>query len=99
MRYLVKIGELRQKIEFLEKQLSIIDENIEYLKVIKTNIVWKGEASHSFDRHYNEYLKELTTIEENILSSIKYLIRYYDNYGNEYNRLRKKYANVVNREI
>ena len=98
MRYLVKLGELRQKIEFLEKQLSIIDDNVENLKIIKTNIKWEGEASNSFDNKYNEYLKELTLIEERILSYIKYLIQYYESYGAEYKRLRTKYANINNME-
>ena len=94
MRYLVKIGELKEKIDYLEKQLSIIDKNIEVLRTIKSSIKWEGEASLSFERNFNSYLKELNMIENYILANIRYLIKYYDVYGTEYTRLRRKYANT-----
>lgn len=99
MRYLVKIGELGQKIDYLEKQLSIIDENISYLKTIKSNIIWEGEASLRFNDYYDNYINELTNIENRILSNIKYLATYYKNYGNEYMRLRQKFVNLADREV
>lgn len=94
MRYYINLGELKQKIEYFEQQLSIIDDNIEYLEVIKKEIIWEGEASISFDNHYNEYLDELKKIEKKILSYINYLIQYYESYGTEYKRMRTKYANM-----
>ena len=99
MRYLVKIGELGEKIDYLEKQLSIIDENINYLKSIKTNIVWEGTASLKFSEHYDNYLKELVSIEKTITSYIKYLTTFYNNYSNEYLRIRQKYTNLANRGV
>ncbi len=99
MRYLVKLGELRQKIDFMEQQLAIIDENIEKLKVIKTNIVWEGKASNSFDKYYNSYLQELTYIEDRLLLYIKFFIKYYENYGTSYRGLRRKYVNISNKGV
>ena len=45
-------GELGEKIRYLENQLSIIDENINNLKMIKQNIIWKGLASLKFNEYY-----------------------------------------------
>ena len=99
MRYLVKIGELGEKIDYLEKQLSIIDENINYLKSIKNNIIWEGTASLKFNEYYDNYLKELSIIEKTITSYIKYLATFYNNYSNEYLRIRQKYTNLANRRV
>ena len=99
MRYLVKIGELREKIDFLEKQLLIIDENIDYLKKLKSDIIWEGQASLTFSNHYDNYIKELITIRETISSYIRYLTTFYRNYGNEYLRIRQKYTNLSDRSV
>ena len=94
MRYLVKIGELGSKIDYLEKQLSYIDENIDNLKKIKNSIIWEGTASASFFNKYDEYIMELTTIENNTLELLKYLMAYYDKYGTKYAILSRKYAKL-----
>ena len=97
MRYLVKVGDLGEKIEYLEKHLSNIDDNINYLKSIKPNIVWEGEASIIFNRNFDEYLNKLISIEDTISSYIDYLNTFYNNYGNEFLRLRQKHTNLSNR--
>ena len=94
MRYLVKVGELIEKTDYIEKQLTIIDENIENLDRIKERIIWEGEASARFLDNYNNYIKELSNIENNILSINKYLMAYANNYGNQYSQLRKKYSKM-----
>lgn len=98
MRYLVKLDELKQKIDYLEKQLSIIDENISVLKNVKSSIIWEGKASTAFNNHYDNYIGELTSIEEKILSSISYLYKFYDRYGSEFNDMRQKFVNLANNE-
>ena len=99
MRYLVKIGELGERIDYLENQLSIIDENIDYLKNIESGIVWEGEASLRFSNYHTNYLKELSNTEKTILSYIQYLITFYNNYGEEFVRIRQKYTDLTNRRL
>ena len=99
MRYLVKLGELGQKIEYLNKQLSIIDENISNLVTFKDNIIWEGKASVTFSNYCDNYIKELEKIEENILSYIEYLLKYYDNYGNEHLRIKKQFTSLTDEAI
>lgn len=92
MRYIVRIGELGKKIDFLEDQLTTIDETIDSLNKVKSTIIWEGEASMAFSDKYDTYILELTMIAKNILEIIKYLVAYYDKYGNRYSLLRQKYA-------
>ena len=99
MRYLVKLGELEQKIEYLEKQLSIIDENIFYLKNIKSNIIWEGKAAQSFSNYYDNYINKLINMEDKIYSIINYLNKFYENYGDSYIRIRKQFNNLSDEVI
>ncbi len=99
MRYLVKLGELGQKIENVQEQLASIDENINNLSDIKSNIIWEGEASLVFSEDYENYLNELDYIRENIISSIKYLSYYYNNYSHEYLDMKKRLNNLSDRGI
>ena len=94
MRYLVKIGELGRRIEFLEKQLAIIDENIVNLKNVRSSVIWEGKASVSFFNEYENYLTQLNLIEENTLKLLEYLSSYYNKYGEKYGELRRKYARL-----
>ena len=97
MRYLVKINELKEKIDFFEKQLLIIDENIEKLEKIKPTIIWEGEASNKFDNVYNNYILELKAMGENIIKHVEFLMSFYEKYNDGYNSLRNKYKNILNR--
>lgn len=99
MRYLVKIGELGEKIEYLEKQLSIIDENIGILEKAKSTIVWQGEAYVRFNENYNKYIKDLVRMEQKILSYIEYLVKFYNNYSDEFMRIRERYIELSNRRM
>ena len=99
MRYLVKLGELEQKIEYLEKQLSIIDENVSYLKTIKSNIIWEGEAAQSFSNYYDNYINNLINIEDKIYTTINYLNKIYESYGNNYTSIRKQFNNLSDEVI
>ena len=99
MRYLVKLGEWEQKIEYFEKQLSIIDENISYLKNIKSNIIWEGKAAQSFSNYYDSYINKLINMEDKIYSTINYLNKFYENYGDSYIRIRKQFNNLSDEVI
>ena len=99
MRYLVKISELKQKINYLEKQLSIIDENITNLKNVKSSIIWQGDAFLKFSDKYDDYINRLVGIEEKTISSIDYLMKFYKNYGDDYMSIRAKFTNLSNREM
>ena len=96
MRYIVKINELGKIINYLEQQLSIIDENITNLKSIKSSIIWQGRTSSLFLNKYDNYILELTIMTKNILALLDYLTKYYDKYGDRYMILHQKYAKYYN---
>lgn len=99
MRYFVKLNELGEKIDFMEKRLDIIHENVENLKSIKNNLSWEGEAANDFYQKYDNYLLKLQISEQKIINSVLFLVSFYDKYGNEYMRIRNKYANVLDMEV
>lgn len=95
MRYLVKVGELKLKIDYYKEQLKEIRENIKNLKAEKNNIVWEGPARATFNNYYDNYIKELNKIVINLVLLINFLSSYCDNYGYEYMRLRNKYRSMT----
>lgn len=99
MRYLVKLSELEEKIEYLDNQLSIIDDNITYLKSIKSNIDWEGEAFESFSDYYDNYINELISIENKAYSTIRYLNKIYESFGNNYISIKQELINLSDKEI
>ena len=99
MRYLVRVGNLKQKVSFLENELKNIDDNINKLKLAKMELNWEGEARNTFNVIYDNYIEELMDLERKILSYIKFLTLYYDKYGNEYNLLRKKFLNLLDTDV
>ena len=94
MRYFVRIGDLGRKIEYLEKQLDSIYENIDNLVKVKSTIIWEGDASTEFYDVYDIYIEELKIMAENTLEFIEYLSKYYDRYSTSYESLRRKYASL-----
>ena len=98
MKYLVRTNELKEKVLYLEKQLDMLNEKIDYLNKVKSDIIWEGIARDKFIKKYDEYLNELNKISNNILNCIKFLSSY-DSFDNEYTRLKNKYANIQNRRI
>lgn len=89
MKYLVRLDELKQKVEFMTKQLLIIEEQIEEMNKVKGSFIWEGDASKTFMNNYTKYVGELVTIRNGIEVIIKYLTTYYDKYGATYANLRK----------
>ena len=96
MRYLVRVGELGGKIDYLENQLSIINENINNLTKVKSSVIWEGEASLKFFTMLDNYINELKLIAQNTLELINYLNKYYDRYSTRYGALHRKYIKVDN---
>ena len=99
MRYFIKLNDLGEKIDFMEKRLDIIHENIENLKLIRDNLTWKGDAADNFCQNYDNYLLKLQIAEQKIINSVLFLTSFYDKYGNEYMRIRNKYANIFDMEV
>lgn len=93
MRYLVRIDELKQKVDFMTKQLLIIEEKITEMNNLKSSLIWEGDASRIFLNNYINYIDELNKTKKGIEVIIKYLTSYYDKYGNAYANLRRKYQN------
>lgn len=99
MKYLVRVNDLGQKIDYLEKQLDIINEKVNYLETYKNSVIWEGDGADTFYENYESYINELKGIEQNTLSFIEYLTTYYDKYGNTYSTLRSKYKNMLDEEL
>ena len=94
MRYLVRVGELKLKIDYYIKLLDEIRENIKILEDTKQTIIWEGQARIVFNNYYDKYIKELYQIVYRIIILITFLSSYCDNYGYEYLRLRTKYRSM-----
>lgn len=99
MRYLVKINDIKEKISYFEKQLDNIEDNIKNIENINGTIFWEGVAAESFKSVIYAYSYRLRMLEKMILSSIEYLVSFCDKYGSEYDRLRKKYAYLLEEEL
>ena len=98
MRYFIKIGQVKEKTDLLEKELAIIDENIKKLQLLKDNLEWHGDAANQFYFNYDNYLSDLKKIQKKVIDSILFLASFYDKYSDEYLRLKTKYANILNEE-
>ena len=94
MRYLVKVGELKLKIDYYIKLLDDIRENIRVLEDTKKTIIWEGQARNVFNNYYDKHINELYQITYRIVVLITFLSSYCDNYGYEYLRLRNKYRSM-----
>ncbi len=99
MRYLVRVKELEGKIDYLSKQLDIIDENIVKLEKEKELLNWKGVACESFLKKYDRNIVKLKKIQQSTVTCIEFLIKYYDRYGEVYKKFKAKYANILNVEV
>ena len=97
MKYLVKTKELKDKVDYIAKQIMIIDENIENLSKIKSSIVWEGVASAKFLDIYDNYISELKYIEKDLIAIDKYLSSYGESYDIGYANLIKKYDILDNK--
>ena len=94
MKYLIRIRDLQEKIEFLEEKLQLIYDNIEIMEKSKENITWSGDAKDTFILKYDEYLEYLKVTARNIVKILTYLKSYYSNYNEEYNNSKRRYANI-----
>jgi len=99
MKYLVRVGNLKHKIDIIEKQLVNIDDKVNELENIKLNLNWDGEAANTFNEVYDEYLFELRNMEDKLLSYVKFLMDYCNQYGEEYSSIRKRLRTILSREI
>ena len=99
MRYLVKLNDIKEKVIYFEKQLDIITDNINNVENMKSIIVWEGEAASKFLLAIDLYSYRLRNMGKMVLSSIEYLLSFYDKYGSEYERLTTKYAYLLEEDI
>ena len=99
MRYLIKISELEEKNVFFEKQIAKIDEYIAELKNVKNNIEWFGNCANLFYQKYDEYLKSLEDMKTMMLNNLLLFKQYFDNYNDEYERLKDTYNMIIDEEV
>ncbi len=99
MRYLIKIGELEEKNVFFEKQIAKIDEYIAELKNVKNNMEWFGNSANLFYQKYDEYLKSLEDMKTMMLNNLLLFKQYFDNYNDEYERLKDTYNMIIDEEV
>ena len=76
MRYLVRVKELKLKIDYYKTLLDEIKENIRILNETKTTIVWEGQARITFNNYYDDYIKELYVMVYKITLLINFLSSY-----------------------
>ena len=99
MRYLVKVEELKNKNEYLEKQLKLIDESILVIESLKSKLIWEGDTKESFIVKYDEYLEKLKKFEQNYISFLAFMKSFQGNYAEEYQNLKREYANVFSEMV
>ena len=99
MRYLVKVDALKEKNIFFEGQLKLIDESIQNIELLKSSLTWEGEAKDSFIIKYDEYLQKLKSLERNIISFVAFMKSFQGNYEEEYQNLKKEYANAYDEMV
>ena len=99
MRYFIKINEIREKLDFMEKKVDIINENIEKLELICRELNWQGDAANDFYFNYEKYVLRLKQTEHKIVNSILFLTSFYDSYGDEYARIKRKYSSIIDEEL
>lgn len=90
MRYLVKVDELKLKIDYYKKLLNNLRESIDQLKAEKAELMWEGQAHNAFIIYYDKHIEELNRISLSISLLINFLSLYCDRYGYEYLRLKNK---------
>ena len=99
MRYLVKVNDIKEKITYFEKQLDNIEDNIKNIENINGTIFWDGVAADSVKSVINAYSFRLRMMQKMVLASIQYLVSFCDRYGSDYERLRSKYAYLLEDDI
>ena len=92
MRYLVKINDIKEKIDYFESQLDIIVDNINDIEELKNVIIWEGSAATACINSLDDYVTKLRCFQDEILNCILLLTSFYDRFGSEYTRLKAKYA-------
>lgn len=95
MRYLVRVGELKEKIDYYKKLMEDVKTNVRYLESIKQNLIWDGPAHAAFITYYDKHIEEMKKIIIGIAVLINFLSSFCDNYGYEYLRLRNKYDTMT----
>lgn len=95
VRYLVKFGELDEKIRFIEEKLDNIYNAVEEIEKAKNSLIWEGVAKDAFILKYDEYVSELKDSAKKILNILLFLKSFYNNYNEEYLLLKKKYSELL----
>lgn len=92
MRYFIRVREIKDKVDILERELDKIDSNINQLEKIKEKLEWYGDAANVFYICFDNYLAELRKTEQNVINSIAFLAEFYNQYSDEYIKLSRKYS-------
>lgn len=99
MKYLVRVNDVKSKVDYMEQKLEIINENVKKLDALKTKLLWEGAASQRFIINYNQYISNLNQMQKMIIECIGVYELFYSRFGEEYNRLKKEYNYLYNTEV
>lgn len=99
MRYIIRLGELSERIAFIEEKVDIIANEIYKIESYKGELIWEGLSKNTFVAKYDEYTTELRKILDRLIILLAFLKSYYSNYNDEYNKLKTKYDKKTMKEV
>ncbi len=93
-RYLVKFNELKLKNDYERKLINKIEECKYNIENAKSNLDWEGPASNKFIINLDNYVNELNNMIEKLKICLNVTEKYYTNYGEGYQNIKKGFANL-----
>lgn len=91
MKYYIDLTQVEEKLIFFEKELQIINDEINYLQSLPNNLFWKSDSSNVFLNKYNCYISHLEDLKMGLLHYIKIFAQFSGKYNDFYEQMKNKY--------
>ena len=96
MKYKIYLDELAEKSdELIKYSKTNIKEKIDELSIVFDDVNWYGKASSTYIKGYNEKIKRLRRINDNLELLANFLKNGYSNYNEVHSSLRKSWEEIV----